>query len=282
MAFNDVGPGYFRTMKTQILSGREFAKNDRMLNVCVLNESAAAFLFPHQEAMGRFVRATDEREFPVGTTCRVIGISADAKFSDVRRGPPHTIYFPLSLQRFDTHLGNLVFLINSDSKASAIAAFRQTLAELAPTVPLVLFVTLREQMDAALGSEELITLLSNFFGVLALLLSSLGLYGLLSASVVQRTSEIGLRIALGADRRSVLRMILHEALELLGWGMLAGAVVLLLTTHVVTAMLHGVSGFDPVTLIGVAFVLTSVTVTAAFLPALRAATVDPIQALRAD
>ncbi len=241
MAFNDIGPGYFQTMKTSIVSGREFAKNERSLNICILNQSAAAFLFPNQQALGRYVRATDQHEFPVGTTCRVIGIAEDAKFSDVRQGPPRTIYFPLSLQRIDNNLGNLVFLINSASKRSAITAFRQTLAELAPTVPLVTFVTLREQMDAALGSQELITLLSNFFGVMALLLSALGLYGLLSASVVQRTAEIGMRVALGADRRSVLRMILREALGMLGWGMLAGAIVLALTIRFVGAMLHGVS-----------------------------------------
>lgn len=282
MAFNDIGPGYFQTMKTQIVSGREFAKNDRSLNICILNQSAATFLFPHQETLGRYVRATDEHEFPVGTTCRVIGIAEDAKFSDVRQGPPRTIYFPLSVQRMDTNLGNLVFLINSASKLSAISAFRQTLAEFAPTVPLNIFVTLREQMDAALGSQELITLLSNFFGVVALLLSALGLYGLLSASVVQRTGEIGMRIALGADRRLVIRMILREALEMLGWGMIAGVIVLALTTRFFATMLHGVSRFDPITLIGVAIVLTGVTFVAALVPALRAATVDPIEALRAE
>ena len=281
LAFNDIGPGYFETMKTKIVSGREFVQNDRSLNICILNQSAAAFLFPRQEALGRYVRTMDEHEFAVGTTCRVIGIAEDAKFSDVRQGPPHTIYFPLSLQRIDDR-GNLVFLINARDKLAAMTAFRQTLSEFAPTVPLNIFVTLREQMDAALGSQELITLLSSFFGVVALLLSALGLYGLLSASVVQRTAEIGLRVALGADRGSVLRMILREALGMLGWGMLAGGMVLVLIRPFVGAMLHGVSSFDPLTLAGVAIVLIVVTFLAAALPAFRAATFDPIEALRAD
>jgi predicted permease len=188
MPYNEVGPGYFQTMKTRIAAGREFAANERSVDVCILNQSAAAFFFPHQQALGRYVRATDEKEFPAGTTCRVIGLAEDAKFSDVRQGPPRTIYFPLSKERID-RLGNLVFLINTGTKAAAISAFRKALAETAPSVPLVLFVTLREQMDAALGSQELITLLSNFFGVIALLLSALGLYGLLSASVAQRTGD---------------------------------------------------------------------------------------------
>ena len=282
LAFNDIGPGYFETMKTKIVSGRVFAKNERSLNICILNQSAAAFLFPRQEALGRYVRTMDENKFPAGTTCRVVGVAEDAKFSDVREGPPHTIYFPLSLQRTDDQQGNLVFLINAQNKLAAMAAFRQTLSEFAPNVPLVTFVTLREQMDAALGSQELITLLSNFFGLVALLLSALGLYGLLSASVVQRTAEIGLRVTLGADRGSVLRMILREAVGMLGWGVLAGATLLFFVRPFAGAMLHGVSSFDPLTLIAVAIVLTVVTLLAAALPAFRAATLDPIEALRAD
>jgi predicted permease len=281
MPYNDVGPGYFQTMQTRIVEGREFAKNERSLNVCILNQSAAAFFFPHEEALDRYVRAMNEHDFPAGTACRVIGVAEDAKFSNVRVGPPRTIYFPLSKQRID-QLGNLVFLINSSTKAYAIAAFRKALAEIAPSVPLVIFVTLREQMDAALGSEELITLLSSFFGFLAVLLSALGLYGLLSASVVQRTGEIGMRLALGADRSLVIRMVLREALTMLGWGLLLGAAVLVFATRLVTAMLHGVSAFYPLTVFSVVLLLTAVTVAAALIPALRAATVDPMEALRAE
>jgi predicted permease len=281
MAYNDVGPGYFRAMKTRIVAGREFEKNERQLNVCILNQSAAAFFFPHEQALGRYVRSKDPKEFPEPLACQVIGLAEDAKFSDLRERPPRTIYLPLSTQRID-NLGNLVFLIHSPTKTQAIAAFRKTLSEMAPTVPLVIFVTLREQMDAALGSQELITLLANFFGVLALLLSALGLYGLLSAGLAQRTSEIGVRVALGATRGMVLRMVLKEALGLLGMGILLGAMALLFTTRFVSAMLHGVSAYDPSTLVGVAATLVIVTILAAMVPALRAATLDPIEALRAE
>jgi predicted permease len=279
-AFNDVGPGYFQTMQTRIVAGREFAKNERALNVCILNRAAATSLFPGAEALGQYVRSTDEHEFPAGTECRVIGIAEDAKFSDVRQGPPRTIYFPLSLTRMETALGNLVFLINSGTKSAAVLAFRKALAEKAPTVPLVTFVTLREQMDAAIGSEELITLLSNFFGVVAVLLSALGLYGLLSATVVQRTGEIGMRVALGADPRQVVRLIMRDALAMVAVGLAAGGFALVFVGRLVTAMLHGVSAFDPLTIISVALTLIAVSLVAALLPALRAATIDPIQALR--
>lgn len=281
MPYNDVGPGYFRTMKTRIIAGREFEKNDRQLNVCILNQSAAGFFFPNQQPLGRYVRSRKSNEFPDEITCRVVGLAEDAKFYDLRQAPPRTVYLPLSKERID-NLGNLVFLIHTPTKAQAITAFRKTISEIAPTVPLVIFVTLREQMDAALGSQELITLLANFFGVLALLLSALGLYALLSTSLAQRTSEIGVRIALGAMRGTVIRMVLKEALELLAWGLILGTVAMFFTVRLTVAMLHRVSAYDPTTLVAVAGTLVIITVLAALVPAVRAATLDPIEALRAE
>jgi predicted permease len=282
MPYNDVGPGYFQTMRTRIIDGREFDRNDRQLNVCILNQSAAAFFFPHQPALGRYVRSRPNNDFSQKVECRVIGIAEDAKFYDLRQGPPRTLYLPLSRERIDSDLGNLVFLIHTPTKAQAVAAFRQTISEIAPTVPLVIFVTLREQMDAALGSQELITLLANFFGLLVLLLSALGLYGLLSASVTQRKGEIGVRVALGASRGNVLRMILKEALILLGWGIMLGVIGLFFATQFVAAMLHGVTAHDPATLAMVAGVLVIVTIVAALVPAMRASRLDPIEVLRAE
>jgi len=281
MAYNDVGPGYFRTMKTRIVAGREFDKNERQLNVCILNQSAAEFFFPHEQPLGRYVRNRPTNDFHQTVACQVVGLAEDAKFYDLRQGPPRTIYLPLSKERID-ELGNLVFLMNTRTKAQAIAAFRRTISEIAPTIPLVIFVTLREQMDAALGSQELITLLANFFGLLVFLLSALGLYGLLSASVTQRRSEIGLRMAMGATPGSVLWMILKDALRLLMWGMLLGGAGLFFATRFVRAMLHGVSAYDPLTLVSVAGALVIVAILAALMPALRAATLDPFETLKAE
>jgi putative ABC transport system permease protein len=281
MAYNDVGPGYFRTMKTRIVAGREFDKNDRQLNVCILNQSAAEFFFPHEQALGRYVRTRPNNDFQQMVACQVVGLAEDAKFYDLRQGPPRTIYLPLSKERID-ELGNLVFLMNTRTKAQAVAAFRTAISEIAPTIPLVIFVTLREQMDAALGSQELITLLANFFGLLVLLLSALGLYGLLSASVTERRSEIGLRLAIGATPGSVLWMILKDALGLLMWGMLLGAAGLFFATRFVRAMLHGISAYDPLTLFSVSGVLVIVTILAALMPALRAARLDPFETLKAE
>jgi ABC-type antimicrobial peptide transport system permease subunit len=137
-------------------------------------------------------------------------------------------------------------------------------------------------MDASLGSQRAITMLSNFFGALALFLSAIGLYGMLSSSVAQRTAEIGVRVALGAQRGRVMRMILSDALRLAAVGIATGALCLLFAVQSVKHMLYGVSPFDPTTLVTAGALLTIVALIAAFVPALRAASVDPMTALRAE
>lgn|ERR1051325_214028 len=281
MAYNYVGPGYFRTMGTKILAGREFERNERKRDVCVLNQAAAAFLFGHQAPVGQYLRSTDVNRFPGGISCRIIGVAEDAKFASLREPPPRTVYVPLSSDSSDS-TGNLVFLINSRTKTDAIAAYRTALREIAPTIPLVLFATLREQMDAALGSQRAITMLSNVFGLLALFLSAIGLYGMLSSSVAQRTAEIGVRLALGAQRGAVIRMVLSDALRIAGAGILVGALALGFAVGYVKHMLYGISPLDPTTLVAVSAMLAIVALIAAFIPAVRAASVDPISALRAE
>ncbi len=289
MAYNDVGPGYFRTMKTAILQGREFYDTERDRSVCLLNQSAAAYLFPHQRAIGQYVRSTPGATanpagrgvLPQNVICRVIGLAQDAKFANLQDAPPRTVYFPVTLETI-TGAGNLVFLMNAPTKAQAIAAYRAAKSDLSPATPFVVFVTLREQMEAALGSQRALSLMSGFFAALALLLSGLGLYGMLSSSVAQRTGEIGVRMALGAKRGGVLRMILSEALVLLAAGLLPGAIALVIAARFVEKMLYGVSAFDPIRLAAITAALAFVAIVASLLPALRAASIDPIQALRAE
>lgn len=279
MPYNDVGPGYFKTMHTTILQGREFDERDRDRSVCVLNQAAAAFLFPGKAPVGQYVRGTDEKQFPAGLACRVVGLARDAKFSNLDEAPPRTIYFPATMETLE-RAGNLVFLINSPTKTQAIAAYKTAKSELLPSIPFAVFVTLREQMDAALGSQRAMSVMSGFFAAMALFLSGLGLYGLLSASVAQRTSEIGVRMAMGASKNRVLSMILREALLLLGIGLVLGAGVLAFTVRYAEKMLYGVSASDPVTMAVIAVVLAMTAIAAGLIPALRAASIDPITALR--
>jgi predicted permease len=281
MAYNDVGPGYFRTMKTTILMGREFEENERDRSVCVLNQAAAAYLFPRREAIGQYVRSTDSRRFPQEGPCRVIGLAQDAKYANLHEPAPRTIYFPVNADSI-RYGGNHVFLISAPTKAQAIAAYNKARSELSPSTPLVLFVTLREQMDAALGSHRALSLMSNFFAGLALFLSGLGLYGLLSSTVAQRTSEIGLRMALGAERGRVLRMILADALGLLTAGLVLGAAVLAAAIAFAGKILYGVSAFDPLRLAAITAVLAIIAILSGLAPAIRAASVDPVEALRIE
>jgi predicted permease len=288
LAYNAVGPGYFRTMETAIVDGREFEPRERSRDVCVLNQAAAAFLFPRQPAVGRYVRTATNVATSRGgdrlsgsgpVTCRVVGVAQDAKFASLYEPPPRTIYFPVTADVVD---GNLVFLMNGPTKAGVIDAYRDALREIAPTIPLVLFATLREQMDASLGSQRAISLLSTFFAGVALLLSAIGLYGMLSSSVTQRTGEIGIRAALGASRSDILRMVFAEALRLAAIGVGLGTVALFFVAGTIRHMLYGVSAFDLTTVAATAALLTLVVLAASFWPARRAASVDPMRAIRTD
>jgi hypothetical protein len=268
-------------MKTTILDGREFQENERDRSVCILNQSAAAYLFPRQPVLGQYVRSTDDKTFPQPVACRVVGLAQDAKFANLHEPPPRTIYFPVTVETI-RNAYNLVFLLNAPTKALAITAYRTAKTELSPATPYVLFVTLREQMEAALGSQRALSLMSDFFAGLALLLSGLGLYGLLSSSVAQRTGEIGVRMALGAARGRVLRMVLSEAFGLLAAGLVLGVILLVVTLRFVEGMLYKVSAFEPMRLAAITAVLAVVAIVASLFPALRAASIDPIQALRAE
>jgi hypothetical protein len=287
LAFNSVGPGYFRTMETAILEGREFDPRERARDVCVLNQSAAASLFPHQPALDRHVRTTANLATTRGggpplsepVTCRVVGIAQDAKFANLNQPAPRTIYFPVTPDLADT---NLVFLLNGPTKTGVASAYIEALREIAPTIPLVLFATLRDQMDAALGSQRAITLLSTFFAGVAVLLSAIGLYGMLASSVTQRTGEIGVRAALGASRGVLLRMVLADALRAVVIGVAMGTVALFFARAPIRHMLYGVSVLDPATVAAAAGLLAVVVVMGSFWPAWRAASVDPTRAMRAE
>jgi predicted permease len=284
MALNDVGPGYFRTMGIPLLTGREFERRERDRDVCILNRSAAAQLFPRQAAIGQYVKSNDPKRFPQGMTCRVVGVAEDAKYASAGEPAPRTIYFPLNREMAcgAGPYGNLVFMLRTTSPAIAMKSYRKALSEIAPSTPLLKFVTLQQQMDYSLGSQRLITTMCTLFGGLALFLSAIGLYGLLSSSVAQRTAELGVRIALGARRGTVLTMILSDALTLFAAGAVPGLLMLVFSVRLFQGFLYGVSPFDPLTIIATVGLLGAVSLLAALLPALRAASIDPMRALRAE
>ena len=279
MAYNHVGPGYFRTMQTRILAGREFERRERERIVCIVNESAAKHLFPNGPSIGQSVESTSgDKKLPVAP-CRIIGVVEDARSRDLREPAPPTIYFPVTKEAITVH-GNFTFLMRAAHEADAIAAYRKAASEIVPTIPVQRFTTVQQQIDDAFGRERLFAMMTNLFGAVALLLSAIGLYGLLSSSVTQRTGEMGVRLALGAPRKSVQWMILKEAFVLLVAGVVLGGILLYTTVRFIQGMLYRISAFDPVTLVTVIALLAVVAFVSAFVPAFRASRVDPMVALR--
>jgi predicted permease len=282
--FNHVGDGYFSAMGTRLLAGREFTADDHDRSTCVLNESAAHTLFPGGSALGETVMAkAKEDESPLNATCRVVGLVEDAHYANLRDPAPPTIYFPITTANFTgAYNDNMVFMIRAHTDAEAIAAYRATLARYAPNTGIMTFLPLRDQVDQSLGSERLIATLTNIFAAIALLLSAIGIFGLLALRVQERTSEFGVRIAVGATRGHLLKIVIGEALRMVLIGSACGLALAGIGYLFVRRFLYGVSPADIRVALLSLLVLAAVALLAAAVPAHRAASLDPTQALRAE
>jgi putative ABC transport system permease protein len=275
---NMVGPDYFATAGTKVLAGREFSALDRLgaPPVCIVNQTAANFFFPGQNVLAKHIRLA--RPAQTRPVCEIVGVVIDAKYNSVREPAPPTMYFSYE-QVFppDVTPG---FITRSEDTSFAVAAFADALHRFAPDTPLMPAVTMQRQLEDSVGQERLLAALSLFFGSVALLLSAIGLYGLESQRVTQRTSEIGLRLALGAQRRDVRRLILREAALIFATGMLIGLALMAGASRFVGSFLYELSPLDPRVLGVAVFAMLGAGWLAAYLPARRAMRVDPIVALR--
>jgi hypothetical protein len=283
--FNDVGDGYFSTMGTRLLSGREFTADDHDRSTCVLNQSAAHTLFPGGSALGETVMAkAKDDQSPVNATCRVVGLVEDAHYANLRDPAPPTLYLPAGVATLGSggFGNNLVFMIRAQTDAEAIAAYRATLARYAPNTGIMTFLPLRDQVDQSLGSERLIATLTNIFAAIALLLSAIGIFGLLALRVQERIPEFGVRIAVGATRGNLLSIVLVDALRMVAIGSVCGLALASIGYLFVRRFLYGVSPADIRVAIASLLVLIAVAILAAAIPARRAASLDPTQALRAE
>jgi ABC-type antimicrobial peptide transport system permease subunit len=209
----------------------------------------------------------------------VVGVAADAKYTVLRGATPPTVYLS-ALQQVDGNANFALRLASPD--AGVLAAIRAAVREVDPALPVLNLRTQDEQIDRLHAQERLFARLSGFFGLLALALACVGLYGLMSYAVLRRTAEIGLRMALGARRAQVIRMILRESLTLVGLGVAAGIATAAVTSRLVSTMLFGLSGTDPLTYGASASLLAAVALLASLLPALRASRVDPMVAFRSE
>jgi predicted permease len=285
-----VRENYFNTLEIPLLTGRSFNSQDdqRSPQVAIVNESFWRKFFPDEDVLGKHVRDTDgKREI------EIVGVVRDSKYSSQRREIEPLLYTPWRQEL--ENIGEMYFALRTSGDPAALApTVRQIVHELDSNLPVTEVGTQTARSEQSLGQERLYARLLSFFAALALLLAAIGLSGVLAYSVAQRTNEIGVRMALGAQPGRVLRLVIWQGMKLVVIGLVVGGaagygIKRLMQSqyfderawqHEMAQQLYGVSGTEPFTIITIAVVLTTVALVACWLPARKAAQVDPLTALR--
>ena len=278
---NAVAPEYFRTMRIPLFEGRDFRWNDTIpggLKV-ILNQTAAKFLFPDRSPIGQTIT---KQEFDKFFRYEVIAVVGNAKYEDLRSAPPPTAYVPMT-QDDGEHSRSYYAVTRSNGPAAPLASAARTLAQrTGANIPAPVMMSMSTSIDESLGAERTMAMLSVFFAVCALVVTAIGLYGTLAYATARRTSEIGIRMALGANREQVAAMIFRQnsAVALAGTG--AGLIAALLASRALASFLYGTSARDPWVFAGSIFALALIAAAASLLPALRAARINPMTAIRCE
>ncbi|HSB12378.1 MAG TPA: ABC transporter permease [Blastocatellia bacterium] len=272
-----VGPRYAETLGLPLLLGREIGPQDTEASpkVAVVNQAFAEYFFHGENPIGHRLGFGDDPKD--SADIEIVGVIGDAKYASAREKPQRTVYRPI-LQVKD-YSANLEIRTQGDPM-SLSSAVRSAIAQVDDKLPIVGVTSLEKQFDDSLRQEKLIAQLVSFFGLLALVLACVGLYGVMANTVVRRTNEIGIRMALGAESGRILWMVLRETLVLVTIGIAIGIPVAIGAARLVSSQLFGLTAADPVTLISASLILTAVAALAGYLPARRASRVDPIVALR--
>jgi predicted permease len=283
---NVIGTQYLKTVGIPLVAGRNFTDQDTATSprVAMVNETLAHRFFPNQSALGHHFCICDPahdqgKPFDI----EIVGVVRDARYVGIGESQQMAAYFPYT-QR-NQYFGN--FSVRStESPAVLIPAVRRAIAEANPNVAIAQVVPLADQVQGSIATQRLTGLLSAFFAILAVFLAAIGVYGLISYSVARRTSEIGIRLALGAGARSLLWLVLRESLLLLAAGLAIGLPIALATAHGLAAFLKHqlfqVNALDPAAFVTAGVTIITMTLLAALIPARRAAKVDPMKALRCD
>jgi predicted permease len=269
-----VAPNFFEAMEIPLLAGRPLTERDGETapKVAVINEAAVRKFFPNESPLGRHFGPTPENSGQF----EVVGIVRDARYNSVRDAPPPTMYVPYA----QSPISAMAYEVRTAGEpALAIGSIREAARQVDPNLPLIDVATQIEQIERRFAQERLLAQAYILFGGLALLVASVGLFGLMSYSVTRRTNEIGIRMALGAERRQVVRMIMSESLVLVVIGVILGLGAALAGGRLITALLFGVAATDTPTIALAIVVLTGVSAFAGYWPARRASRVDPIVAL---
>lgn len=274
-----VGPYYFKTLNTPVIAGREFDERDTAgaTKVAIVNELFARQLLNTSNPVGQRFWIEKTPNDPE-TLYEIVGLVSNTKYGDLREEFDPIAYLAASQ---DPRPGpwSLLMIRSNLSQAEIVSSVNRVLAEINPSIS-VSFQGFKSMIDESILRERLMATLSGFFGVLALVLACIGLYGILSYGVASRINEIGIRMALGAQSRNVLWLVLREAVALVLIGVVVGVPMIIATTRFVSSLLYDLKANDPVSLGLAALVLFVVAMTAGYIPARRATRVDPLEALR--
>ena len=275
---NAISPNYFHTLGASLAQGREFTAQDTADAplVVIVNEAAARRYWPGQEVIGKRII----RDKPIDRPTRyaeVVGVVRDSKEKDLTADPRPALYLPL-LQNYTPEL--TLHARTATPSQTLLAAVRREAQLLDPQLPLYNLGTLAQQKDGSLYIEHLAAALLTLFGLLALSLAAVGIYGVLSYAVTERTREMGIRLALGARPRDLLQLVVLQGMMLTLIGLVIGVGASFALTRLIAKLPFGVSATDPLTFIVIPLLLAGVALLACWIPAWRATRVDPLAALR--
>jgi predicted permease len=277
---NPVAPRFFETMGIPLILGRDFTSADGQESprAAIVSESFARKYFPNEDPLGKQMRFKDGK---AGEQIAVVGVVKEVKALSLwEREPVPQMYVPLAQAPADL-LGQVTMEVRTAMEpATVVTAVRVAMHDVDASLPLVHMITQKAQMEGTLQNERSLSTLSTLFGVLALLLACLGLYGIGASSVAARTREIGIRMALGARPDDVHRMVIRQGMQLALSGVMFGLAAAVVVSRVLASLLFGISGADSLIYAGVSILLVLVSLAASYVPARRAAHVDPVVALR--
>ncbi len=272
--YETVGPQYFQTMRIPFVHGRDFDERDQegAPGVVIINETMARRYWPGGDALGRRLKLTKD-------WLEIVGVAKDVKNRSLNEAPQPFLYLPL----FQDYRSNMILVARTAVEPEKMfQPVRAEVAALDPEIPMFDAKTLEEHVGISLFLQRMAATLLSIFGLLALSLAAIGLYGVMAYSVSQRTRELGIRVSVGAERRDIFKLILGQGLAMSVVGLFVGLIAALAVTRLTANLLYGVTATDPVTFIVIALLLLCVTLLACYFPARRATRVDPMIALRAE
>jgi putative ABC transport system permease protein len=277
-----VGPEFFATAGIPVVKGRAFNANDR--------EAGAPVAIVNQTFARRYLHGVDPLTSCIGgggpgghdECAQIVGVVADAHYGDVTRDPEPFMYRPIAQRPAQMPPLTMLYVRTTDDPGAVAGTLRRELQSLDARVAFATVRAMTTMIEPQLAPWRIGSFIFTLFGIIGGLLAAVGLYGVVSFVVAQRTREFGVRIALGAQTGDVLRLVLRQGARLVAAGLIAGAAVAALSTRLFASLMFGVSALDPVVYIGMAALLAAIALAASYVPALRATRVDPVDALRRE